>query len=100
MDDVQEISNSNSSSISNWWNDYDFDKPNWSSDENVANVKQAFDLVENKFEQEIESESERRTNRRVSATQRRRVRAKKVATKVKSWSNYLSMFLSARPRNW
>jgi hypothetical protein len=47
------------SDFASWWSDYDFDKHNWSSDDDVTNAKQAFDLIENDFDQDIFFDYER-----------------------------------------
>jgi hypothetical protein len=47
------------SDFASWWENYDFEKHNWFSDENVQNAKQAFDFVKNEFEQNISCDYER-----------------------------------------
>jgi sugar (pentulose or hexulose) kinase len=54
QDEFVELSES-----TNWWNDYDFEQDNWSSDDDVTNTKQTFDLIENKFEEKISFDYER-----------------------------------------
>jgi hypothetical protein len=41
------------SKSTHWWNDYDFDAHNWSSDDDVKNAKQTFYLIEEDFELKI-----------------------------------------------
>jgi hypothetical protein len=53
-DDFVKLSN-----FASWWKNYDFEKHNWFNDENVQNIKQAFDLVKNEFEQDIFCDYER-----------------------------------------
>ncbi len=47
------------SEFANWWKDYDFEKYNWSSDENESNVKQVFDLIKNEYDLKISFDYER-----------------------------------------
>jgi hypothetical protein len=36
-----------------WWDEYDFEKHNWSSDDDIENAKQAFVLIEEEFDIKI-----------------------------------------------
>jgi hypothetical protein len=42
-----------------WWMNYDFDKNNWSADEDAENARQAFSLVTDGFGDSIPDEYER-----------------------------------------
>jgi hypothetical protein len=41
------------SSSAYWWDEYDFDTHNWSSDDDAKNAKQTFFLIEEEFELKI-----------------------------------------------
>ncbi len=41
------------SESAHWWEKYDFEKHNWSSDDDAKNAKQAFRLIEEEFELKI-----------------------------------------------
>ena len=42
-----------------WWNDYDFEKYNWTRNDNEQNAKRAFELIEEEFDDEISFDYDR-----------------------------------------